>query len=40
MGYEVGFDDEVRLRHVPSGGHLHSHPEIPSPVTGQQGKLY
>ncbi|ORY93091.1 MIR motif-containing protein [Syncephalastrum racemosum] len=35
MGYEVGFDDEVRLRHLPSGGHLHSH-DFASPVTGQQ----
>lgn len=34
-GYEVGWDDQVRLKHVPSRGNLHSH-ELQSPVSGQQ----
>ncbi|KAI9007898.1 MIR motif-containing protein [Phycomyces nitens] len=34
-GYEVGWDDLVRLKHVPTRANLHSH-EIPSPVTEQQ----
>ncbi|KAJ8654883.1 hypothetical protein O0I10_009448 [Lichtheimia ornata] len=35
-GGEVGFDDEFRLKHQQTGRYLHSHPDIPSPVTGQQ----
>ncbi|KAG0170955.1 hypothetical protein DFQ28_009765 [Apophysomyces sp. BC1034] len=35
-GYEVGWDDEVRLKHVPTRRNLHSHPDHESPVTGQQ----
>lgn len=34
-GYEVGWDDPVRLKHVPTRANLHSH-EISSPVSGQQ----
>ncbi|KAI8095087.1 MIR motif-containing protein [Gilbertella persicaria] len=34
-GYEVGFEDKVRLKHVPTRSNLHSH-GIESPVTGQQ----
>ncbi|KAL0076325.1 MIR motif-containing protein [Phycomyces blakesleeanus] len=34
-GYEVGWDDLVRLKHVPTRANLHSH-EIPSPVSQQQ----
>ncbi|KAI8137366.1 MIR motif-containing protein [Fennellomyces sp. T-0311] len=36
MSYQVGFDDQFRLQHVATGRYLHSHPDIPSPVTGQQ----
>ncbi|KAI7848496.1 MIR motif-containing protein [Circinella umbellata] len=36
MSYEVGFDDQFRLQHVATGRYLHSHPDIPSPVTNQQ----
>ncbi|KAI9493407.1 MIR motif-containing protein [Zychaea mexicana] len=36
MSYQVGFDDQFRLLHVASGRYLHSHPDIASPVTGQQ----
>lgn len=36
MGGEVGFDDEFKLKHVETGRYLHSHPDIPSPSTGQQ----
>ncbi|ORE09004.1 hypothetical protein BCV72DRAFT_288039 [Rhizopus microsporus var. microsporus] len=34
-GYEVGWDDPVRLKHVPTRANLHSH-EVPSPASGQQ----
>ncbi|KAI8343807.1 MIR motif-containing protein [Choanephora cucurbitarum] len=34
-GYEVGFQDKVRLKHVATRSNLHSH-EIESPVSGQQ----
>ncbi|KAI7907936.1 MIR motif-containing protein [Cokeromyces recurvatus] len=34
-GYEVGFEDEIRLKHVPTRANLHSH-DIISPVSGQQ----
>ncbi|KAI8377651.1 MIR motif-containing protein [Radiomyces spectabilis] len=34
-GYEVGYDDILRLKHLGTGRHLHSH-EIESPITGQQ----
>lgn len=34
-GYEVGFEDKVRLKHVPTRANLHSH-ELESPVSGQQ----
>ena len=36
MSFEVGFDDQFRLQHVATGRFLHSHPDIASPVTGQQ----
>ncbi|CDH51769.1 hypothetical protein RO3G_05118 [Lichtheimia corymbifera JMRC:FSU:9682] len=36
LGGEVGFDDEFKLKHKETGRYLHSHPDIPSPVTGQQ----
>lgn len=35
-GNEVGFDDKIRLRHVPTGRHLHSHEGFESPITAQQ----
>ncbi|KAF7723732.1 hypothetical protein EC973_001708 [Apophysomyces ossiformis] len=35
-GYEVGWDDKVRLKHVPTRRNLHSHPGHASPVAGQQ----
>ncbi|KAG0750527.1 hypothetical protein G6F57_000985 [Rhizopus arrhizus] len=34
-GYEVGWDDPVRLKHVPTRVNLHTH-GIQSPVSGQQ----
>ncbi|KAG2198785.1 hypothetical protein INT47_010571 [Mucor saturninus] len=34
-GYEVGFEDNIRLKHVTDRANLHSH-EIESPVSGQQ----
>lgn len=34
-GYEVGFEDEIRLKHVTDRANLHSH-EVESPVSGQQ----
>ncbi|KAG1337626.1 hypothetical protein G6F62_005841 [Rhizopus arrhizus] len=34
-GYEVGWDDPVRLKHLTTRVNLHSH-EIQSPVSGQQ----
>ena len=36
MGNEVGFDDQFLLQHTATGLFLHSHPDIASPVTGQQ----
>ncbi|KAI9364114.1 MIR motif-containing protein [Pilaira anomala] len=34
-GYEVGFEDEIRLKRVTDRSNLHSH-EVVSPVSGQQ----
>ncbi|KAL9537073.1 hypothetical protein MBANPS3_012109 [Mucor bainieri] len=34
-GYEVGFEDEIRLKHIPTRANLHSH-EVESPASGQQ----
>lgn len=34
-GYEVGFEDSIRLKHVTDRSNLHSH-EIKSPISGQQ----
>lgn len=36
IGNEVGFDDQFRLKHLGTGRHLHSHPDIESPITAQQ----
>lgn len=36
IGNEVGFDDQFRLKHIGTGRHLHSHPDIESPITAQQ----
>ena len=36
LGGEVGFDDEFKLKHKETGRYLHSHPDIPSPESGQQ----
>ncbi|KAI8097799.1 MIR motif-containing protein [Gilbertella persicaria] len=33
---EVNFGDVIRLKHMPTRTNLHSHPDIPSPVTEQQ----
>ncbi|KAI9265587.1 MIR motif-containing protein [Sporodiniella umbellata] len=34
-GYEVGWDDPIRLKHIPTRANLHSH-EYQSPISGQQ----
>ncbi|KAI9473558.1 MAG: MIR motif-containing protein [Benjaminiella poitrasii] len=35
-GVDVNFGDVIRLKHAATRTNLHSHPDIPSPVTGQQ----
>ncbi|CEP19426.1 hypothetical protein [Parasitella parasitica] len=34
-GYEVGFEDKIRLKHIPTRANLHSH-EVKSPASDQQ----
>ncbi|KAI8645982.1 MIR motif-containing protein [Parasitella parasitica] len=34
-GYEVGFEDKIRLKHIPTRANLHSH-VVESPTSGQQ----
>ncbi|KAI7900687.1 MIR motif-containing protein [Cokeromyces recurvatus] len=35
-GVDVNFGDVIRLKHAATRANLHSHPDIPSPITGQQ----
>ncbi|CAO3668041.1 unnamed protein product [Rhizopus stolonifer] len=35
-GEDVNFGDVIRLKHAETRANLHTHPDIPSPVTGQQ----
>ncbi|KAI9252149.1 MIR motif-containing protein [Sporodiniella umbellata] len=36
MGEDVNFGEVIRLKHVGTRSNLHTHPDITSPVTGQQ----